>query len=224
MNDFMRVDAKARLIASRPWGVYALPQLVTEEHTSRWFEDFYMLKQEKKLFEHNGHSIFGYAQAHGGDPTKFFVALDTSGSPVYINEVEPIRAQFADPSNPAAHLFHGMHVWKQSSVAFSRDADRTALKGLATKIFWDYLATGKNIAMTDSQQTLSGRDLWRKLLHSGCGYLVASVSSNYTNDLVEIVSCGNRFEDANHFQYDAKRIWNETDNSRLIRVFIRRHI
>jgi hypothetical protein len=218
----MKLAAKFRLMTS-PWALHAMPQIVPEELDLRWFDDFGELRADLKLFEYSKHEVWGYK--HPGYPgTKFFVALDQQGKPVYINEVTLMDVDFGPEASKLKSALHGKLVWKQSSVAFHKDADRGALKGLATKIFWDYLATKNNVAVTDSQQTLSGASFWRKLLNTGSGYLVALVDDTYRTDYIKVVSGGDRFEDANHFQYDAKQLWKESNDGKLIRVFIRRDL
>lgn len=201
-----------------------MPQIIPETHESSWFEreEFDYLRQQEVLFEYGGHRICTFKDIRSD--ANFFVALDSSDTPQYVNEVQPMDVKFAPSAEDVKHALHGYRVWKQSSVAFAPTADRIKLKGLASRIFWDYLATKNNVAVTDSQQTQAGYAFWKKILTHGSGYLTAVTDNNYRHNLLTIVSGGDRFLDASHFQYDFHKFWKESDYGKLLRVFVKRDL
>lgn len=213
----IKLKAKQRLQAT-PWDyVYAMPQIIPEELPSHWFDNFDQLVPDQELFEYGGHRIMGYHAR--GDDTKFFVALNESGKPVYINEVSAIAV--TSEITKTQQVLDGYKFWTQGSVAFSKDADRARLKGLATKIFWDYLATGKNVAITDSQQTPAGATFWKKILTSA-KYMALVVDDTYTSKRIHVVGGSDRWTDATHLKYDMSLSWKESREGTYLRVAVRR--
>ena len=199
-----------------------MPQIIPEEHESRWFDDFHMLTREKLLFEYGKHEIWGYSYPQDRN-AKFFVALNPEGIPAYVNEVQQVDIDCVGDAHLLSPVLRRYTFWSQASVAFSKDADRNALKGLATKIFWDYLASNGNAAVTDSQQTASGATFWKKLLVGGVKYLVVRVSPNYTTDHLTVeYSNSPNWDIASHVQYGIHTCWKDSDDGKLVRIILTR--
>lgn len=210
------LNAKARLQATER--LAAMPQIVPIEHESPWFDEFYRLKKAKELFTFNGYEVGLYQQPMETNPS-YFVALDNQGKPAYVNEVFKVTTSCTDPA-VAEQLKRFDNLYMQSSVSYAKDADRSKLKGLATKVFWDYLASNGNAAITDSQQSVSGMNFWKKLYQPSCMYLVVQVAANYRDDRVVIEKGNTSFEAAAHLSYNVPPIWRESPEGRLVRLII----
>lgn len=217
----MIIGANFRLLETQghPWEVVAMPQLVPE-YVSQFFEEdeFEKLDKVKLLFEYAKHEVWAYKDREA----RYFVALAPDGDPLFISQATPVTLKFAcgDMDAYTVNKLRGLNVWVQTSVAYKDEKVRTVLKGLATKIVWDYLVSHGNALVTDSQQTSNAQSFWKRILSSG-KYLAFSIADDYTANHMTVVKCG-RFVDGNHLQHDLNEYWTEADQGRLLRVLITR--
>lgn len=218
----MLINARARLIATtgEPWPVNAMPEVYPDEYESDWFAsgEFERLRPDRKLFEYNGCEIWGFKEP--GSSSKFFVALDLSGVPQYVNEVFPVSVRVSTdlPGLTLAHL-NSLRFWIQGSVAYRDTNARANLKGLATKIFWDYLASNGNAAITDSQQSEDAKKFWQRLL-TKAWYLPVVVDPSYTYTNIDVVGGAEYFVERPQLQVEVKRYWRPSRDGRLLRVIL----
>jgi hypothetical protein len=212
----MKIAVAERLGAR--WSLEGMPQVIPEVYESTWFDDFARLKHRQHLFDYGQHSVHTYVDPHDRNAW-FFVALDSKEQPQYVNQVYSVSFT-ATPK--VRRLLQNFDLWLQASVAFGATADRAKLKGLATKIFWDYLASNGNAAITDSQQSSAGAYFWKKLLTPQAKYLAVCVDDTYTVDLLNIVNGGDRWEPAPHLTYEISKHWKESDEGRNLRVILTR--
>lgn len=208
-----------------PWLVTAMPQISPEPHTSVWIEEpskFDLLRKKTKLFDYASHLVCGY-QDPFDKMTRVFAALDKNGNPNFVSEVH--RVEVKTENETLAHNLRNQDIWCQMSVAFRGPEAREALKGIPSKIFWDYLASGGNIALTDSLQTPDAKRFWLRLLDTGpVDYLVLNTdsSSQGTHVLHALPCSDDRFVHYVNARRRLEACWSESEEGRNIRVLLKR--